>query len=62
MATSQHWYKLKVHLPGVKLGLHLVDDRDHEWCDQAEDKDVDLVLELFNQVWEDGNFLNLKTR
>ena len=42
----------------VQLGLDLVDDRHDNGSEEAEDKDIDLALDVLDEGRQDGNLLN----
>jgi hypothetical protein len=36
----------------------LVDDWHYEWCEEREDKDIDLVLNVLNKIRQDGDLFD----
>lgn len=42
----------------IQFGLDLVDDWYHKRGQETEDKDIDLVLDLFNKVRKNGDLVN----
>ena len=43
---------------GAELVLDLVDDRDDEGGNDGEDKNRELLFELLENLWQDGNLVN----
>jgi hypothetical protein len=42
----------------VQLGLDLVDNRHHDRSKETEDEDVELVLYVFDEIWQDWDLLD----